>query len=243
MRFTFTIFIAVLGTSNIAFADDSSADCVSKIDPKLYVPQNCTITGSTLSKDILAICSDPVCTNAEHLLNSEYLKCGGGGNSIAQLNDFACLRDTRNVDQSSWNQLISAKDALHSDQMKVYAVYAAALQNGGDVFEAMYPTKEDWMKGPGSVYDQQISNDQATVNVAEYLIDSQSFDCVQYGNHAVEHAIDDCSVKSCCMIELYQRGNSKDSEQDKQNNIAKYEANCGVSRSQCKMISPDVSTL
>jgi hypothetical protein len=57
------------------------------------------------------------------------------------------------------------------------------------------------------------------------------------GEYDPMHALDQCDTNSCCLIELYARGNFKDSAEVKTKAIADYEEKCGVKRSDCSDIA------
>jgi hypothetical protein len=62
--------------------------------------------------------------------------------------------------------------------------------------------------------------------------------CYAYGGeYNPMNALDVCDTKSCCLIELYARGNFRDSDAVKAKNIADFEAKCGVKRSDCSDIA------
>ena len=61
------------------------------------------------------------------------------------------------------NQITQAQNQLNTFTTNASTAYQTALQNGGDVFTAMYPTIRDWLAGPGSAYQDQINKQTAAV--------------------------------------------------------------------------------
>jgi hypothetical protein len=83
---------------------------------------------------------------------------------VFSLMSYKVSPEKQNDLNNLWNQVTAAQNQLNNIATNANTAYLTAQQNGGPVFAAMYPTIADWLKGPGSTYQTQITNQTASVN-------------------------------------------------------------------------------